>query len=105
LARKQRQQLHCWAYAQLRDQITYKAQAAGLPVQVINPRNTSKTCHLCGHCDTANRHSQALFRCRDCGWTGHADHNAAANIAALGHNNYRAAQSTVPKAATPLTAS
>ncbi len=71
-------------------------------MQVINPRNTRKTCH---HCDTANRHSQALFRCRGCGWTGHADHNAAANIAALGHTNYRAAQSTVPKAATPLTAS
>ncbi|QYB08140.1 transposase [Rhodococcus sp. USK10] len=105
LARRQRQQLHSWAYAQLRDQITYKAHAAGVPVQVINPRNTSKTCHLCGYCDTANRHSQALFRCRGCGWTGHADHNAAANIAALGHDNYRAAQSTVPKAATPLTAS
>ncbi|GCE39484.1 mobile element protein [Rhodococcus wratislaviensis] len=105
LARRQRQQLHSWAYAQLRDQITYKAQAAGVPVQVINPRNTSKTCHRCGHCATANRHSQALFRCRGCGWTGHADHNAAANIAALGHDNYRAAQSTVPKAATPLTAS
>ncbi|BAH52545.1 hypothetical protein ROP_42980 [Rhodococcus opacus B4] len=59
----QPQQLHSWAYAQLRDQITYKAHAAGVPVQVIDPRNTSKTCHQCGHCDTANRRSQALFRC------------------------------------------
>ncbi|MFD0364894.1 RNA-guided endonuclease InsQ/TnpB family protein [Nocardia sp. GCM10030253] len=105
LGRAQRQQLHSWAFAQLRDQITYKAHAAGLPVQVINPRNTSKTCHHCGHYDPANRPSQALFRCHDCGWTGHADHNAALNIAALGHQSYRAAQSTVPKAATPLTAS
>ncbi|MDF3312124.1 transposase, partial [Rhodococcus sp. T2V] len=105
LARRQRQQVHSWAYAQLRDQIIYKAQAAGVPVQVINPRNTSKTCHRCGHCDTANRHSQALLRCCGCGWTGHADCNAAANIAALGHDNYRAAQSTVPIAATPLAAS
>ncbi|WP_083395977.1 zinc ribbon domain-containing protein [Rhodococcus koreensis] len=75
---------------------------SGPPAQV---KDQAKTCHRCGHCDTANRHSQALFRCRGCGWTGHADHNAAANIAALGHDNYRAAQSTVPKAATPLTAS
>ncbi|MEV6556457.1 transposase [Nocardia sp. NPDC051756] len=105
LAKDQRQQLHSWAFAQLRDQITYKAQAAGLPVQVINPCNTSRTCHRCGYFDPANRPSQALFRCRDCGWTGHADHNAAINIAALGHHSYRAAQSTAPKAATPLTAS
>lgn len=105
LARRQRQQLHSWAFAQLRDQITYKAQAAGLPVVMINPRNTSRTCHRCGSCATANRPSQALFRCRSCGWSGHADQNAALNIAALGHKNYRAAQSTVPKAATPLAAS
>lgn len=105
LARPQRHQLHSWAFAQLRDQITYKAQAAGLPVQVVNPRNTSRTCHRCGHCNRANRPSQALFRCRNCGWSGHADHNAAINIATLGLQSYRAAQSTVPKAATPLTAS
>ncbi|WP_433653862.1 RNA-guided endonuclease InsQ/TnpB family protein [Nocardia sp. CA-128927] len=102
LAKAQRQQLHSWAFAQLRDQITYKAQAAGVPVQVVNPRNTSKTCHRCGHCNPASRPSQALFRCRGCGWSGHADHNAALNIAALGHHSYRAAQSTAPKAATPL---
>lgn len=105
LARSVRQQLHSWAFAQLRDQITYKAQAAGLPVQVVNPRNTSKTCHRCGYCNRANRPSQALFRCGCCGWSGNADHNAALNIAALGHRSYRAAESTVPKAATPLAAS
>ncbi|WP_330257620.1 transposase [Nocardia sp. NBC_00565] len=105
LAKAQRQQLHSWAFAQLRDQITYKAQAAGLPVQVVDPRNTSRTCHRCGHCNRANRPSQAVFRCRHCRWSGHADHNAAVNIAALGYQSYRAAQSTVPKTATPLTAS
>ncbi|WP_433758459.1 RNA-guided endonuclease InsQ/TnpB family protein [Nocardia sp. CA-135398] len=83
LAREQRSRLHSWAFAQLRHQIIYKAQAAGLPVQVIDPRNTSKTCHRCGRCDSANRRSQELFRCRNCGWNGHADHNAAINIAAL----------------------
>ncbi|MCZ9634916.1 hypothetical protein [Rhodococcus sp. BH5] len=35
----------------------------------------------------------------------HADHNASRNIAALGHEKYWAAQSTVPKAATALASS
>jgi IS605 OrfB family transposase len=105
LARRQRTQLHSWGYAQLRAQITYKAERAGVPVAVVDPRNTSRTCSQCGYCDKANRVSQATFRCRYCQWTGHADHNAARNIAALGHRTYRAAQSTAPIAATPPTAS
>ncbi|AII04418.1 RNA-guided endonuclease InsQ/TnpB family protein [Rhodococcus wratislaviensis] len=105
LARQQRTQLHSWAYAQLRAQITYKAERAGVPVAVVDPRNTSRTCSQCGYCDKANRVSQATFRCRHCQWTDHADHNAARNIAALGHRTYRAAQSTAPIAATPPAAS
>ena len=105
LARRQRTQLHSWGYAQLRAQITYKAEMSGVPVAVVDPRNTSRTCSHCGYCDKANRVSQATFRCRHCQWTGHADHNAARNIAALGHRTYRAAQSTAPIAATPPTAS
>lgn len=85
--------------------ITYKAEMSGVPVAVVDPRNTSRTCSQCGYCDKANRVSQATFRCRHCQWTGHADHNAACNIAALGHRTYRAAQSTAPIAATPPTAS
>ncbi|WP_421669052.1 zinc ribbon domain-containing protein [Rhodococcus qingshengii] len=56
-------------------------------------------------CDAKNRRSQARFECRECGWAAHADHNASRNIAALGHQKYWAAQSTVPKAATALTSS
>ncbi|NMM83410.1 transposase [Rhodococcus sp. SRB_17] len=105
LAKKQRAQVHSWAYAQLRNFVEYKAEAAGVPVAVINPRNTSRTCSQCGFCDVKNRRSQARFECRECGWTAHADHNAARNIAALGHEKYWAAQSTVPIAATSLAAS
>ncbi|WP_254922945.1 RNA-guided endonuclease InsQ/TnpB family protein [Rhodococcus sp. OK302] len=105
LAKKQRAQVHSWAYAQLRNFVTYKAEMAGVTVQVINPRNTSRTCSRCGFCDVRNRRSQAVFVCRECGWAGHADHNAALNIAALGHEKYWAAQSTVPIAATALASS
>ncbi|MDH6285041.1 RNA-guided endonuclease InsQ/TnpB family protein [Prescottella agglutinans] len=105
LARKQRAQVHSWAYAQLRTHIEYKAEMAGVPVQVVDPRNTSRTCSQCGHCEQGNRRTQSVFRCRECGWAAHADLNAARNIAVLGHTNYWAAQSTVPIAATALAAS
>lgn len=88
LAKAQRQQLHSWAYAQLRDFVTYKAASVGVPVEVINPRNTSRTCYPCGHVDKANRITQDRFVCRVCGHVDQADHNAALNIAYLGYVKY-----------------
>ncbi|WP_308198192.1 zinc ribbon domain-containing protein [Rhodococcus sp. ARC_M6] len=41
----------------------------------------------CGFCDAKNRRSHAGFECSECGWTWHADHNAARNIAAPGVKN------------------
>ena len=52
-------------------------------VALVNPRNTSRTCHECGHTDAGNRESQAVFQCRECGHTAHADINAAKNILLL----------------------
>lgn len=66
----------------------------GVPVQVIDPRNTSRTCSECGFCDAKNRRGQAGFECQDCGWIAHADHNASRSIAVLGHEKYWAVQST-----------
>ena len=80
---EQRYERHSWAFFQLRASISYKAAWAGVPVHLVNPRNTSRTCSArgCGHCEKANRKSQAEFCCRRCGMTMHADHNAAINIA------------------------
>ncbi|WP_328994429.1 transposase [Kribbella sp. NBC_01245] len=51
-------------------------------VERVNAAYTSQTCAECGHCASENRESQAVFRCRVCGHTAHADVNAARNIAA-----------------------
>jgi transposase len=51
---------------------------------LVDPRNTSRMCSQCGHCDKANRKSQAEFSCQRCGYSTHADYNAARNIAQLG---------------------
>jgi hypothetical protein len=45
---------------------------------------TSQTCSACGWVDKHNRRTQAVFECGRCRFVGHADHNAAINIAARG---------------------
>lgn len=67
----------------LQDMLTYKAEEAGIEVVLVNPANTSRTCHQCGHVAAANRSAEA-FRCRKCGHSAHADTNAARNILRLG---------------------
>jgi IS605 OrfB family transposase len=79
-SKRQRRVLHSWAFAQLRAFIAYKAALAGVPVAYVHPAYTSQTCSRCGHCERANRRSQAAFTCRSCGFSAHADLNAAENI-------------------------
>jgi transposase len=58
-------------------------KAAGR-VEKVSPAYTSQTCCRCKTIDREARESQAVFRCRACGYCGNADVNAARNIAA-GH--------------------
>jgi putative transposase len=53
-------------------------------VAKVSPAFTSQRCSACGHVDANSRQSQARFACTACGFAGHADVNAAINIAA-GH--------------------
>jgi len=69
-----------WAFSQLRIFVDYKARLAGVPLVVIDPRNTSRTCSACGYCDKANRKSQSEFVCKQCSHSEKADFNAAKNI-------------------------
>ncbi len=58
---------------------TYKAEEAGGAVKLVNPRNTSKQCSVCG-CIQAMPLSQRTYKCPDCGSVMNQDHNAAINI-------------------------
>jgi IS605 OrfB family transposase len=89
LRRGQRARMSGWAFRQLRQFSAYKAKWAGVPVQAVDPANTSRTCHLCGHCAKGNRPTQALFRCLQCGHTEPADLNAAHMIRARALVNRR----------------
>ena len=79
--RENRHLHHLWPYGRFRALLEYKAALRGVRVVAVDPRDTSKTCSRCGHCDRANRRSQALFRCTACGYQDNADRNAALNIA------------------------
>ncbi len=77
----QRRELSSWAFYQLRQFVAYKAIIAGVEVQFVDPRNTSRTCPKCGNIDKKNRKSQSKFKCTCCGYVANADINAACNIA------------------------
>ena len=103
LRKPQRATLHSWAFAQLGGFLAYKAQVAGVAFVQVDAAHTSQTCHACGLVDKRNRRSQALFKCGRCGFVGHADHNAAINIATRGVERW--GEVMRPHAAPTLTAS
>ena len=74
--------VHAWSFAQLKAFLVYKAEERGCMVVAVDPRHTSQACSRCGHTARNNRRSRELFVCRACGYSLHADLNAARNIAA-----------------------
>ncbi len=72
-------------WGMFRHMLEYKQRWRGGVVLAVNPRYTSQTCPSCGCVSKLNRPQQALFSCIDCGYTSHADVNAAQNILALGY--------------------
>jgi len=79
--KNQRRRVNGWAFYQLKEFLTYKAIAAGIPLVLVDPAYTSQTCHVCGENGIRNGKS---FKCPGCGWSGDADFNGAKNIAFLG---------------------
>lgn len=100
--RKQRARHANWSFYDLRAKIEYKARRAGIPVVLVDPRNTSKMCSICGHIDPSNRPTQSSFKCVRCGFADLADHNAAVNISARAAVMQPMVPATSQEQATPL---
>jgi IS605 OrfB family transposase len=75
--------LNNWAFYELEQFLRYKSEALGKSVVTIDPRYTSQKCSECGHIYKGNRKGHS-FHCVKCGFSLHADINAARNIAILG---------------------
>jgi putative transposase len=86
-AKDARNKLSGWSFAQMVGFLEYKARLSGVPLVKVDPRNTSRTCAECHHCEKDNRKSQAKFLCVKCGHAANADRNAALNISALARSN------------------
>ena len=65
--------------------LKYKMEELGHVLIEIDPRDTSRTCPVCGHVAKENRASQSEFVCRACGHRDNADHNASINILMRGY--------------------
>ena len=72
-----------WAYFQLRQFISYKAENLGKHLVLVDPRYTSQRCSKCGLVDKANRNKSA-FHCLSCDFVCHSDLNASDNISQIG---------------------
>lgn len=69
-----------WSYYRLGQYIEQKAAPYDIPVERVDPYNTSQECSRCGEDDVTVRDS-IHFECGVCGYSQHADANAAVNIA------------------------
>jgi putative transposase len=67
-----------------RSMLGWKLAERGRNLILVDPRNTSRRCRVCGHAAAANRPTQAAFVCVWCGYREHADLKAAKNILAAG---------------------
>jgi len=78
-----------WSFYQLEQFLIYKANAKSIGIVKVEAKYTSQTCSKCGYCARANRKTQALFVCKQCGYTLNADLNASRNIRDKAHDSYK----------------
>jgi putative transposase len=72
-----RRRLSLWQHGLIRACTTSKAEEYGMSIAKVNPAYTSKNCSRCGLRGKRRRHT---FTCPHCGFSDHADLNAAKNI-------------------------
>ena len=68
------------AWYEFRRQLEYKLRWRGGQLILVAPQYTSQCCPACGHTAKANRTTQALFACVQCGYTENADVVGAMNV-------------------------
>jgi putative transposase len=71
-------------WGMFRTMLEYKQVWLGGELIAVRPHYTSQKCSQCGHVSPLSRPSQAVFSCVACGYSDHADVNAARNILAAG---------------------
>lgn len=78
--RSQRTRHSKWAFRELRKFVEYKAAKEGVPLVLVNPKNTSRRCPQCKFVSKKNRKTRDEFNCKNCGFAAPADYVGAMNI-------------------------
>ena len=83
--KQERRKSNSWSFYMLRGFLTYKCILAGVPLILVSPAYTSKTCYKCGH--IGNRNGKR-FTCKnpECLNKCDPDFQGSMNIAALGRS-------------------
>ena len=76
-SRKNNRRIGNWVRGRVVKYTIYKARWEGIRVKLVNPKNTSRICHLCG---AEGFRKEAIFVCKHCKRTYNADFNASVNI-------------------------
>jgi putative transposase len=79
-SRGSRRRINQWPFRLFQSQIAYKAAWAGVPVEFVDPRNTSNTCYRCGFVNRQLKVTERVWQCPQCGCHLDCDLNAAVNI-------------------------
>ena len=77
--KKTRRKLSSWCYSYLLNRIGLTCEERRAGFNMVNSAYTSQMCPACKHTERSNR-SGDVFRCRKCGFSGHADIVGAKNI-------------------------
>jgi len=86
-SKKERRKTNNWAFYQLKQYVSYKANIAGVPVFSVPAAYTSQTCARCHHVhptEGKSYRSGERYKCGNCGWQHNADINAGLVISQLG---------------------
>mgnify|MGYP002814399237 CR=1 FL=1 len=72
-------QINDAGWAMFADMLSHKAENAGCKVVFVDPKNTTRTCHVCGKIKGMPL-SERTYNCMHCGAISDRDINAAINI-------------------------
>ena len=76
-SKRLRRRLNRWNFNQFQNYVDYKVRSTGYPVELVDPRNTSKTCIKCGK---KTKCISEIFTCKHCGFTMNRHLHATMNI-------------------------
>lgn len=83
--KEQKNEVRSWAFYQLEQDLTYKAQEVGSQVVKVSAKYTSQRCPKCGRIRKENRNRDThTYTCDTCGFSANDDESAAMNIQFLG---------------------